>query len=299
MGLVPAGLVYRISRGELIPDSPLLSFLIPAAVLLWLLFPIVLLSSGSAGSPWMVFRPQVLGFMLRRPLATLAFYLSSGLLFAVCLFLGWRAFAGTGLFWLVAPPVAAATLFIYARQLGRLAWQFDRTGFRGRRTRPAPKGTAVEAPRPKKRKKSEVPQTTDPWAVSEQGRPKKKRRSVTPQSDKLEAYGLAKDDAPPPPPKPAAAESPWDQEPLGIQEEPELSASKSEVWKADLPKPTALDMKLAAGPELPPPPRIPLVSGVYTFPWYPDNVVVWVALSIMGVVFCGWLQLVISLAPTG
>src|SRR5262249_47020414 len=76
--LAPAGLLVRLNRNGAFAESSLLLFFASAALLLWLIFPVLLLSSLSAASPWIVFRATVLRFFARRAGATIAFYFATG-----------------------------------------------------------------------------------------------------------------------------------------------------------------------------------------------------------------------------
>src|SRR5262249_43533619 len=74
--LVPLGFVLRAVGPESLGASAALWVGVPAAFF-WLLFPITLLSSFSAGSPWVLLRAEALVRMARCPAATLGFYLVS------------------------------------------------------------------------------------------------------------------------------------------------------------------------------------------------------------------------------
>src|SRR5262245_13757090 len=80
--LAPAGIVLKLSKELAIGGSRLLTFFMVAAAILWLVFPISLLSSTSASSPIMILRPTILRFMARRFRETVTFYAVSALLAA-------------------------------------------------------------------------------------------------------------------------------------------------------------------------------------------------------------------------
>jgi hypothetical protein len=44
-----------------------------------------------------------------------------------------------------------------------------------------------------------------------------------------------------------------------------------------------------------PPPARPLISGVYTFPWYPNNLLVWSLLALAGMAICSLIQVCLIL----
>src|SRR5262245_51303025 len=81
--LAPAGIASRALRHDWLADAPALRLLLLAVPVLWLGFPVALMSSLSASSRWVPLRPVILGRMLRVGHATLGFYLSTGLLLAL------------------------------------------------------------------------------------------------------------------------------------------------------------------------------------------------------------------------
>src|SRR5262249_54570881 len=74
--LVPAWFLVIVLK------MPALSFLVIAVGLVWLFFPVSLLSSLSANSPWVVLRPALLGRTVQRLGSVVAFYASTALLLA-------------------------------------------------------------------------------------------------------------------------------------------------------------------------------------------------------------------------
>ncbi len=89
---------------------------------LWLLFPICLLSALSAKKMFVVLHPEVLRRLARRPHSLALFYLLTGILIAGS---GWLSYLGATrnpAIWLLAAPLGSAVLLIYARLLGRLAY---------------------------------------------------------------------------------------------------------------------------------------------------------------------------------
>jgi hypothetical protein len=341
--LTPVGLLLRLSKDAAIGGSALLTFFLVAAVVLWLFFPVSLLSSTSASSPVIILRPTLLRFMARRFRETVIFYLVSALLFAGSFGLYYLAYVRHwSLAYFVGPPLAAAAMLIYARLVGRLAWLFDRTAFRNRK-RPAPgtvstdpwavpaetgkEAPASEKPRRKKKKQSAA---HDPWAVPKEARRTDKERTEPNKRPMVEGYGLADPNAqvqpateqteparsrparrvkgyqlsaepPPPQPRdlPLDGYVPVGYEPIPLKEPvPEHEPSRAQEHAESLPAPSAFERRLAEKTEEAPPPPMPLVSGVYTFPWYLSTLPVWIVLSVGGIALNGLIGLVISMMPT-
>jgi hypothetical protein len=287
------------------PGTPML----PAVVLFWLLFPVCVLSSFSATSPWIVFRPSVLGGMFRVFPATVAFYFLTALLIAALAGLGYVTFvAGWALLLPVLAGAGAAGLFVYARLLGRLGLvlgqlERDESEEEDEPARPAP-----NAPRPAKRPRPvRGVETVDPWAA-----PKKRRAKPPkprPPSSAGEGYGIASEEPAPRPAEPAAepkrkkkprpegyalseeqpptrpAEMPLDGTlPVGVEPEAVRRMSKREKGAAreepDFDAPRAGRMReIPPRPEKPAPPGHPFLEGVYTFPWYGQSMGGWLAVS--------------------
>src|SRR5262245_46447446 len=82
--LAPAGIIARTTRDNALGDSPLLTFCVAGALILWLFFPICLFSSLSASSTWLVFQPKVMRFFARSFGSVVVFYAVSGLMGTVC-----------------------------------------------------------------------------------------------------------------------------------------------------------------------------------------------------------------------
>jgi len=88
-----------------------------------LVFPLVLLSSLSAGSPWILLEGKTLAGFVKRPGLVLVLCLASLALLTPATVLGYRALTGVNL--LAAAgcgPLWAAAFLIYARLLGRVGW---------------------------------------------------------------------------------------------------------------------------------------------------------------------------------
>jgi hypothetical protein len=146
------------------------------AGVVWLVFPVYLLSSMSAFSPWQILHWGFLRRLARHPLALAVFYvetaflflLAAGLLYA-SLFLNW---------WLlfIGIPAGAAVLFMYARLVGRLGWLvgyhtptiIDREPLKKKKRKTAATRTDVRTPEVKT--SNTLPEiaptvTEDLWAV--------------------------------------------------------------------------------------------------------------------------------------
>jgi hypothetical protein len=283
--LVPVAVLLRLVR-RFDPEAPPALLLLAPVLLFWLLFPVSVLSSLSAHSRWVFFRPALVGGLFRVFPATAAFYFVTALLLGGLAALGWVTFASG---WFLLIPVlaagAAAGLFVYARLLGRLG------GVLGQIEAPEvpeKQTPAEERPRPRrpprKRRPARGVKTVDPWAVPEPEEP-----APPEPSPSVEGYGVAQEESarpaanPPaegrrkkkPRPKsyamsgedlPAQPETPLDGH-LPVGEEPDVPARSP---RRELP---------ARRPAEPPPPAHPFLQGVYTFPWYPNSLPPWLAVA--------------------
>jgi hypothetical protein len=331
--VAPAGIIARVDRNNALGDSPLLTFFAASVLILWALFPISLFSSLSAGSAWIVFRLTVLRFFARCPGAVLVFYLVSGLLAAATMGLLYLAFLrGQTVLFFVAPPVAFAGFFIYARLLGRLAWLFDQSGARreGRAATSEPRTGAKQSSRQglspaKPGKKTQPTASHDPWAIpgEEPQRRQKKRRKRSPASEsyamadpeawqrpeeerpktqqgpQVKGYGLSAEE-PPPRPKEVPLDGfipvGYDAVPLEPAAPDDASALQAQQAQ-DLATPSDFETRLVQRPTDLPAPNRPLVSGVYTFPFYPSTARAWILLSVGGIVVCWLIQWLKFLEP--
>jgi hypothetical protein len=338
--LAPVGILMKLNKDAAIGGSRLLTFFVAAAVILWLFFPVSLLSSTSASSALIILRPAILRFLARRFRESVTFYVVSALLVAGSFGLYYLAYMQNwSSLYILGPPLAAAALLIYARLLGRLAWLFDRTGFR-KRAHPVP-GTAAIDPwavpeesgkgrpvpkKPRRKKKKKSGAGYDPWASPKEASPGEAERAGPKTKPIVEGYGLADPDNPelaevkqpegtrtqlvtgykvssePPPPTPK--ELPLDgyvpvgYEPIPLKEPiPEGERSRAQEHAQSLPEPSEFEKRLAVKSEEAPPPPLPLVSGVYTFPWYRSTLPAWVILSVGGIALNGLIQLAIAMVP--
>jgi hypothetical protein len=275
-----------------------------AVGILWLIWPITLLSSLSALSRYVLFRPVILRELGKHFGATLTFYAVTWLLLPGCAVLVYLLVWGSGFPLLIGASVAlAAGFLLYARLLGRLAWLLNRRKL-GKRHQEAEEEEAVASPTP----------VEDPWAAADEepdaesraprpprkpsrrGDPSKKPKG-RPRQDAYDPwhlplkepekevdwkkglpadvvaqgiYGVGKEEAPPPPPPAFPVE---DYEPLGVEALPppgprdERKPGKDEK---DLfpPQVSEYEIQLAQKHREPPPPPFPMVTGIYTFLGY-------------------------------
>jgi hypothetical protein len=253
-----------------------LALLCIGAVLVWLMFPISLLSSLSGSSRLFLLRGAVVRQLARIPGAMFSFYVVSALMLAIWLALVYCAMVER---WWAALPFAAiagpVALLIYARLLGRISWMLGEL-------RPIKRKTPKEA--------APVPgletRASDPWAAPIRKRKKKKKSAeqAAPAVASEESYGLA-DEPPPPPP----GEIPLDGYPavgaetFAVQKPPEIPKEEgSDLIGRSISLGDKEEEILATPTKPTPPPARPLVGGVYSFPWYGSNrkVLIYLALGL-------------------
>jgi hypothetical protein len=98
-----------------------------ALALATFIFPVLLLSSLTARHPLILLERKVLGRLVRSPVALFIFYVQSAGLVGSSALLGWQTIHDLTFYLLpITPLVWSATLLIYARLLGRLAWVISR-----------------------------------------------------------------------------------------------------------------------------------------------------------------------------
>jgi hypothetical protein len=156
-----------------------------AAGALWMWFPVGLLSSLSASTRWVVYRPRIMGLFFRHFGTSLCFYLLSGVLGAAMGGLLYLALRGPlpMLFLPLSGAAAGAFLLIYARLLGRMghliSWQVQGKVRRTGEKRPA------EADRV---------QIYDPWGSADGAERRRdtpeRAREALPISQEREASGF-------------------------------------------------------------------------------------------------------------
>jgi hypothetical protein len=296
MWFVPAWLLIDGIGPALIESFPGLNFAQLVLACVWLLFPISLFSSLSANSRWVILRGEVLRRLAYHLVPLLVVYLVTGLLLA-----GWAGLTYAGLaryLWLL--PLAAlfgpAVLLVNARLLGRLSWLLN-----------------YRTPAKRKRRKTKRPRKSerailaaDPWAVPGTGDAAAEKTATVkpfenlypwefpsiggdaeepevPPSLPVEGYRIRPTDWPPgPAPGTARVEKvePLALQPLPPDPPPVTGPIPPGDPLAPLPKVSRYEEELAGHSEPPPPPRSPLWSGVYQFPWYPRCVGPWLRLSV-------------------
>jgi hypothetical protein len=284
--LVPLGFLLRFIGPLPETASAALYVGVPAG-LFWLLFPITLLSSFSASSPWVVFRWEPVGRMARRPGTTFGFYIAT---LPLCLAGGTALYVTLAWSLFYVLPALATVLFLYARLMGRTARLLGEVNLRGakrkvdREVRRAARAAQIEDPwesaeeekkkeRPKKKKKKPAARAHDPWAV-----PEDEATAPEPGAAAVEGYGLARDDPPPArseprkPPRVKGYKVSAEEPPPRPKEEP-LDGS-----------PPIEARRIPSERELPLPQR-PLVDGVWTFPWYYSNLGMWGLITLL---FLAW-----------
>jgi hypothetical protein len=289
--LVPLGLLLRVIGPNSLAASVTSYVGVPAA-LFWLIFPVTLVSSFSAGSPWVLFRAEALGRMARGASATFGFFLLTA---PLCLAGGAALYFTLAESRVYALPVLATVLFLYARLIGRYSRLLGRLGLKHGKPKtdpevrraaksatvvdpwdaPEEEATKQERPR-KKKKKKPAAKVHDPWAV-----PDEPAEAEAVRTEEPETYGVAKDEAAPHPadhPKPPPVEG------------YEVGPAEPPTPPTDVPLDGSppIETRVAASEVESPLPAWPLIQGVFTFPWYPSQLPVWVALTLM---FLGWAYL--------
>jgi hypothetical protein len=193
--------------------------------------------------------------------------------------------AVSGQIWLVpvAAVVATTCLMIYARLLGRLglvmATAISAQPVKQERPR-EPVRPQKPARRPRRRRppKAEV---TDPWSDPEE--PKPKRTPWGGVAEAVEGYGVSADPPLSPPPekkKPRKDFFPEEEADKAYEmttpAEPEPDAEREPP--VPLPEP---DERFMDRTPVKPPPKHPLLEGVYNFPWYRESLRRWFWLTLM------------------
>jgi hypothetical protein len=306
----PVAIIVRLTRPPILHDSVSLQILLFSLPGLWLFFPISLLSSLSARSRWVVFRPAVLVSLASFAPTTLGFYAISVVLVGivgVALYAGLAMKNSIYLLPLVG-GVLAAVFLIYARLLGRMAWLLTTV------RKDVDETDDEEQPLPLRRsgkKKRPPPPVHDPWKAPT-GAPDEGETPVvsTPLDGEIEGYGLADENKPrevPVKKKKRPFEEPEGSYDLAAEAPP--PAKKKDDFKLELPrhrrqdialpKPSTLEMRLAVRTAPPPPPRMPLVSGVFNFPWYQEGLGPWFKLSVGFFAFLAILNSLLALWPSG
>jgi hypothetical protein len=302
--LVPAGLLSRALATVFLPAHPGLRVLLLAVPGLWLFFPLAVLSSLGARSPWIPFRPQVIGQVLRVFPSTLVFYLMTGILLLGLAGLWYvSVFTARAGVLPVAAAAAGAVVLIHGRLLGRLAWLIQRHS----PARPAPADSESPAagrarrkprrspPKPAKARRGRTVEAQDPWAV-----PEEEEQPVRESTPLEEGYGVVHEGVVVPDFHSRPLDDPGVKLPVGRFEESVEVPEETYDLASERPAGQPPDgLKTTPPPPKPasvladvtgrerdllhrhtdPPPRSPLFSGVYLFPWSGDNLKAWLWLS--------------------
>jgi hypothetical protein len=248
-------------------------------ILFWIVFPVGLLSSLSATSRWMVFRPVIVWCMLRYFGTTLVFFVATELLLAAwgaTVYYTWRHFD-----WMLLMPltalVAAAVLFLYGRLAGRLAWvinqrklgkQEELEGIAAEAEVQDPWGAPANVVRDGEESQPRA-NVEDPWAVPPQEEdPDYWKKGLPLEVQMAGRYDIQTKEPPPAPaPKPQKTKTRkpavYAAQPVSA-EKPERAPVVHEVSKKEL---DLIERKPEA-----PPPAWPMFSGVYTFLGYPATI---------------------------
>jgi len=321
--LVPAHFIMKLLHAP----APL--YVAGIVTLLWLIFPVSLLSSLSSLSSWVVFRPVILRALLMHfgPLA--GFYVITGGLLAVCSGL-W--YAGILTDYAVILPVAAMAgalgFFIYARLLGRIglivSWYnppvrgkgvspsdavekvqlFDPWGLPETEEENTP--SADDAPRPprsqkktqfkRKKRKNQGAGAYDPWSL-----PPELAHGTPPDSETEDplgpatgTYGISAADAPLPLQPRTELPDPTVEgfavaEPDAQPITPPQPLTSPQVAKYEL------ALAIRRRPAVPP--AKPLTTGVFNFPFYQDCIVPMALVAFGFLAVGGLLRLLIMLFP--
>jgi hypothetical protein len=265
--LAPLGVLARILKVNGASPTQFLSWFGLAIALLWLMFPISILSAMSSQSRWILLRWHVVWNLSRIPSAIAVLYLVSGLMLLIVLSLAYFASANFQ-YWvlLILGPLQAFCLLVYGRLIGRVGWLLQE--LRPKKKKKISVKTSVE-------KELEV-ESTDPWKGPP--RPKKRKRMAAPEPtpDKpsklpVDGYAVSAEELPKQPmeiPLDGYAAIGYETVPVRHDPEEEKLLEKNRAEGRELPTPSALQMKLAERSKPQPPPPLPLVSGIYSFPFY-------------------------------
>jgi len=290
--------------GHLLFQGSLLSF--------WLIFPLVVVSCYTGPSPWLVLFPPALLRLARKPLDMLVVYLVSGVLLGA---FGATAEVGLSIGMSMSPVVGlvgSTVALIYARLLGRWIWIINegKPFLEETKNKPLPIiGTTEQVALPAHRKKRPRPSTGDPWKVmgtetKPSGPPPFEEKPFAPVIPEwmdvdLAAYGMAEEtiaEEPPSEPSPIMREEPLSILPMQAIT-PEALEEEARARAMAQPVVSEHEMKLAERGRQEPPPAIPLLTGIYTFPWYEKSRRAWLMLAGGLLAVAALVSLLIQLVP--
>lgn len=275
LALAPGGLVLELLLMPLLPESSGLRVILGACLSFWLFFPLVIASALMAGSRWTPVHLPVIQRALRRPGSVVLAYASSALLlgpFAVATVV---AIAGLPFLLPLSAILGSTALLIYPRLLGRLVWVLGKVRLPRQHLK---KGKPAHGAR----KKKDHVETYDPWGASpteevpeEPVAPLKPPRTWA-EAD-LTPYGFSQDTGETPPAEEGANVPLEEPVPFADREEdlPLLSDEERQKRRALC---MQRDPYMEASVKDKPPP-LPLVQGVWTFPWYATSLTAWFVMA--------------------
>jgi hypothetical protein len=273
-------------------STPLWKSTLVSIIVLWLIYPISLLSSLSATSRVVLLRPLIFRYLLAHPVFVIGFYLSTAAVLAACTAL-WYSALRTSFFWLIpmAAVLGAAGFLIYARLVGRLGWLVSHAASEAAddeeplaevsqlaSSDPWATPDSESSPRPVRGRKR-LPKTPslveDPWTAPPEKPAPQPVSGSEPEPDDpygpaTGTYGLLSDtEAPltPPAPPPESPVTP-DFEPFGLAPVEETPRPRRPHQPPALPSDTKKEERVAVRYDAPAPPTFPLASGIYTFVFY-------------------------------
>lgn len=236
--------------------------------LLWLLFPVSLLSSLASGSRWVVLSPRAVALAGRRPMTMVVFYFTSAPVQAVAVAaVVLLLFDGRDWTLPLAGMAFAAAVLVYARLFGRLAQLLRETD----ELRAAPVAKAKARPKRPRRIRGRV---RDPWAVPHDIQPRELPAVETAEGPQ-HGYDVRFDDSP------ARADVAPSQRPFDYDPNPYDLGGEAPAARPipqEIAEPSEREMALAVRRRSAAP-AWPWTDGTFTFPFYPMTVVAWVILS--------------------
>src|SRR5207253_11455196 len=127
-------------------------------------------------------------------------------------------------------------------------------------------------------------------------KPKKRKRDATsepapnkPSKAPVEGYAISSESLPPQPTEmPMDGYAPVGYETVPVRHDPEEEKQllKNHAEAREAPAPSAFQMKMAERSKPQPPPKSPLVSGIYTFPFYKTTLIAFTKLCLGWLIFC-------------
>lgn len=163
--IAPVGVVLVALAPALAHDPR--GLIVFVAIIVWLIFPLLLLSSYFSGRWWSLHGTVILGLARNLPAAATCFTLS-GILLAVAACCAWFALRGDVVALLTAAVIAGAIPLWYGRLLGRLAWLLDNP-LRARKRKKRTAARRDKAPRDVPALQNQEDEFEDKTALAEPG----------------------------------------------------------------------------------------------------------------------------------